>query len=78
MMDWTLDIQERHRCAIIDAASRLIGVADDTGVSLVDVIGEMERFVVHGIKVGDAAAKPVPTGRRGYTIVRGRLVEVTP
>jgi hypothetical protein len=49
------------------AAGHLIAVADDSGRCLVDVIAEMERYIVRRIGV-------VPADRRGYTIRDGRLV----
>ena len=67
----------RHRRFISDAASAVIAVADDLGVSLVDVIAEMERFIVEETKVGDAAVVPVDEGQRGYTLKDGRLVEIS-
>ena len=64
---------------IEDAAARIIAVADDSGVSLIDVLAELERFVVQETKVSDAGdGRNVEPGRRGYTLVGGRLVEVGP
>ena len=40
--------------SIADAALSAIAVADDSGHSLLDVIAEMERFIVKDTKVGDA------------------------
>lgn len=61
---------------IREAAGILIAVADDTGTSLVDVIAEAERFIVEETKVGDGTKQRVGRGRRGYTLVKGRLVEL--
>jgi len=70
---------DRHRHMIEEAAGLVIAVADDSGVSLVDVIAELERFVVQDTKVSDAGnGSDVPPDRRGYTLVAGRLVEVGP
>jgi predicted metal-dependent enzyme (double-stranded beta helix superfamily) len=66
----------RHRRMIAEAASLLVAVADDSGTSLVDVIADLERHVVQETKVGDAEHAPLPPGRRGYTLVAGRLVEL--
>jgi S-adenosylhomocysteine hydrolase len=64
---------------IEDAAAKVIAVADDSGMSLIDVIAEMERYIVQETKVGDAGdGSQVPPGRRGYTLIDGRLVEVGP
>jgi hypothetical protein len=63
---------------IEDAALTLLAVADDSGQGLIDVIAEAERFLVEETKVGDARAVKIPKGRRGYTLIDGRLVEVTP
>ena len=65
-----------HRKLIENAASQLIAVADESGVSLINIIIEMERFIVQGTKVGDAVAVPVSEGRRGYTLIDGRLAEL--
>lgn len=70
------NLQERHHQQIRDAAAALIGVADDTGASLVDVIAEAERFIVEETKVGDARKNPPGPGRRGYTLIAGRLAEL--
>jgi hypothetical protein len=70
---------ERHREWIKNAAAEVIAVADDSGISLVDVIAELERFIIHETKVGDAGdGSDVRPGRRGYTLREGRLVEVGP
>lgn len=64
---------------IEDAALTVLAVADDSGVSLVEVIAALERHLVKETKVGDAGDGSVwPAGRRGYTLVSGRLVEVGP
>jgi hypothetical protein len=66
-----------HQRLIEEAAASVIAVADDSGESLVSVIAAMEKYIVEKTKVGDAGAEgTVPTGRRGYTLVNGRLVEV--
>lgn len=69
-------IEDRYQNMIADAAAQLIAVADDTAISLVDVIATMERHVVTKTKVGDAAKCKIPPGRRGYTLRRGRLIEM--
>lgn len=61
---------------IEDAALTLLAVADDSGQSLIDVIAEAERFLVEETKVGDARAIKIPKGRRGYTLIDGRLKAV--
>lgn len=68
-----------HRGWIKKAALEVIAVADDSGQSLVTVIAEMERYIIEETKVGDAGdGRSVAKGRRGYTLVGGRLVEVGP
>jgi len=68
-----------HQRLIEDAASAVVAVADDSGDSLVAVIAAMERFIVEKTKVGDAGdGSQLPKGRRGYTLIDGRLVEVRP
>lgn len=68
-------LPERHRQSIQDAAAIVVAVADDLALDLVDVIAEMERYIVQETKVGDAAATPLEPGRRGYTLdLNGRLV----
>jgi hypothetical protein len=70
---------DQHQRLIVEAARAVIAVADDSGTSLVDVISELERYIVQETKVGDAGSDPhVPLGRRSYTLVQGRLVEVEP
>ncbi len=66
----------RHQDMVEKAASLLLAVADDSGESLVDVFAEAERILVEETKVGDATKIDVGPGRRGYTLVGGRLVEV--
>jgi len=67
---------ERHRGGIVEAASALIGIADDLGISLVDIIATMEQHIVQNTKVGDATGTTVPEGRIGYTLnSEGRLEE---
>ena len=68
---------DRHHRMIKDAAAHVIAAADDSSTSLVDVISEMERYIVHETKVGDAAKIDLPQGRRGYTLRDGRLVELS-
>ena len=66
-----------HKDWIKNAALEVIAVADDSGQSLVDVIAEMERYIIEETKVSDAGdGSRVRPGRRGYTLVKGRLVEV--
>ena len=59
-----------------DAAGILIGQADNSGCSLVDVIATVEQFIVEQTKVGDALVNDVEPGRRGYTL-KCRLAETT-
>ena len=61
---------------IQDAAAALIAVADDSGTSLIDVISYMEHYIVNETKVDDGRNGCGP-GRRGYTLLGGRLVEVS-
>jgi hypothetical protein len=71
-------MEQRHREDLKTADDSLVGVADDVGLSLVDVIAAMEHYIVEETKVGDGALVPVPPGRRGYTLNRvGRLVELS-
>lgn len=68
-----------HQSWIRNAAIEVIAVADDSGESLVDVIAAMERYIIEKTKVSDAGdGSQVRPGRRGYTLVDGRLVEVGP
>jgi len=70
---------DRHHHMIEEAAGLVLAVADDSGISLIDVISEMERYLVQETKVGDAGSgHQVPPGRRGYTLIGGRLIEVGP
>lgn len=68
----------RHKKMLRQAVDLLVAVADDSGESLVDVIAEAERVIVEETKVGDACVEGVGPGRRGYTLIDGRLHEVTP
>jgi len=61
-----------HEEMIAEAASLLIAVADDSGKSLVDVIANMERYILKETKVGGNGVR----GRRRYAQAYGRLVEV--
>lgn len=63
-------MNERHKSMLRDAADTLIAVADDSGTSLVDVLAEVERYVIEETKVGGDP----PRGRRAYRLVP-RLVE---
>jgi S-adenosylhomocysteine hydrolase len=64
---------------IEEAAGYVVAVADDSGESLIVVIAKMERYIVEKTKVGDAGdGSQLPPGRRGYTLIDGRLVEVGP
>ena len=70
---------DRHQSWIKNAAIEVIAVADDSGQSLIAVIAAMERYIVEETKVGDAGdGSQVRPGRRGYTLIEGRLVEVGP
>ncbi len=70
---------DRHQSWIKNAAIEVIAVADDSGESLIAVIAAMERYIVEQTKVGDAGdGSQLPPGRRGYTLIDGRLVEVGP
>lgn len=70
---------ERHQSWIQNAAIEVIAVADDSGESLITVIAAMEKYIVEQTKVGDAGdGSSVRPGRRGYTLIDGRLVEVGP
>ena len=71
-----LNAEERHAKLVADAAGAMIALADDTGRSLIDVLADVERFIVEKTKVGDAAREGVEPGQRGYTLRDGRLVEV--
>ena len=70
------NVDPRYHEWVETAATSLIAVADEFGISLVDVIAETERYIIEKTKVGDAAGKSVEPGRRGYTLRNGRLVEV--
>jgi len=68
---------DRDKEWIKEAASLLIAAADEYGRDLVEVIAEMERYIVEGTKVGDAKKEKIPPHRRGYTLNKnGRLVTV--
>lgn len=69
------DLPGDHQKAITHAADIVVGIADDCGHNLVDVIAAMERYIVEETKVGDAATwdEGVPGGVNGYTLVDGRL-----
>jgi hypothetical protein len=70
---------DRHQKWIETAAMEVIATADDSGESLVTVIAAMEKYIVEQTKVGDAGdGSSVRPGRRGYTLIDGRLVEVGP
>lgn len=69
-------MEQRHKDMIINAANSVVGVADDLGMNLIDVIAEMERYIVEKTKVGDATKIDILEGRRGYTLKDGRLVQV--
>jgi len=69
---------DQHRKMISEAAGLVVGVADDSGASLIDVIAEVERYIIEKTKVGDATEQTPPPDRRGYTLVNGRLVETSP
>lgn len=71
-----LDLPERHKQSIKKAANGLIGVADDMGIDLVEVLAEMERFIIEETKVGDATTFPILPGRNGYTLSNGRLIKI--
>lgn len=71
-----LDLPERHKQGIKKTACVLVGIADDTGTDLLEVIAEMERFIIEETKVGDALGRPVKSGRNGYTLKNGRLTKV--
>ena len=62
----------RHQQMIRDAAALAIAVADDSGESLVNVLKEMERYIIEETKVGGTA----PPGRREYALVGGRILEL--
>ncbi len=72
-----MKLETRHREWIEEAAVNVIAVADSLCIDLVDVIAEMERYIIQETKVGDAEAVEIPAGRRGYTLRDGRLVTVT-
>jgi hypothetical protein len=69
---------ESHQKMLQEAAALLVAIADDSGESLVDVVAATEQFIAEKTKVGDAAKLPALEGRRGYTLVNGRLVELRP
>ncbi len=71
-----MKLETKHREWIEAAAANVIAVADDLGVDLVDVIAEMERYIVKETKVGDAVTDSIPSGRRAYTLRNSRLVAV--
>jgi len=60
-------LEDGARRLISDAAASVIAVADNYGICLLDILAELERYIVQETKVGDARGSD-RSDRRRYTL----------
>jgi hypothetical protein len=65
------------RLEIANAAAMIIGTADNYGICLLDIIAEIERYIVKETKVTDARGEKRLPDRNQYTLAP-RLVRWSP
>lgn len=71
-----VQLPPRHERALKTAAANIIGIGDDMGIDLVEVLAAVEQYIIEQTKVGNAETddEPVPAHRLGYTLREGRMV----